>query len=178
MSAPSQPELVKLVVSSIYSDFRRWEFCRTRICDRFGEEDFQSGEMAFDHTDYYCQEMGSPLFRRFLSFSRLIDPGELVEIKLYTNQIELEAAEQGKRRVNLDPGYLGLGNFVLATGKPVAHRIYLGRGIYADLTLIYDSGSYRTLPWTYPDYASHDIISMLNDLRNSLKADLKASRKG
>jgi len=75
-------------------------------------------------------EMGKPLFRQFLSFEKLISPEQLVEIKLFTNQLEQESAEQGRRRVNLDPGYLSLDHLVLATGKPCAHRIYLSQGIW------------------------------------------------
>lgn len=178
MSAPRPPDLVKLVVSSFYSDRSRWESCRVKMDERFGAEDYQSPEMPFEHTDYYCKEMGSPLFRRFISYERPVSPGDLAQIKLFTNQLEMEIAEQGKRRVNLDPGYLGLGQFVLATGKPVAHRIYLKKGIYAYLTLIYESGSFQALPWTYPDYALEDTIRMLNQLREKLKADLHTEKRG
>lgn len=170
MSEPQPPEQVKLVISSFYADRAKWESCREALIGRFGDTDFQSPEMPFDHTDYYFREMGHPLYRRFASFSRLISPGDLVDIKLYTNELEKKVSEQGSRRVNLDPGWLSLGQFVLATGKPVAHRIYLGRGIYADLTLIYEKGGFRALPWTYPDYASMEIIEMLNLIRKNLKA--------
>jgi hypothetical protein len=64
---------------------------------------------------------------------------------------------------------LTLGNFVLATGKNNAHRIYLQDGIFADLTLIYRSGTYHPLEWTYPDYADNGLISILNRLREHYK---------
>ena len=170
--------MVKLVVSSFYSDRSRWESCREKLDEKFGDEDYQSPETPFEHTDYYRKEMGYPLFRRFLSYERPVHPGDLVEIKLFTNQLEMDSAENGMRRVNLDPGCLGLGQFVLATGKPVAHRIYLGEGIYAYLALIYENGSFQALPWTYPDYASEDTIKMLNGLREKIKAGLRAEKRG
>jgi hypothetical protein len=170
--------MVKLVLSSIYSERLRWEVCRKKLEEQFGAVDYQGSENSFSHTDYYCREMGSPLARQFLSFERLSNPVDLVQIKLFTNSLEKEVAHEGNRRVNLDPGHLSLGQFVLATGKPAPHRIYLDQGIYAELTLIYEQGSFRALPWTYPDYASPEMIALLNKLREELKASLHAGREG
>ena len=41
------------------------------------------------------------------------------------------------RKVNIDPGYLLSSRFILATGKEYSHRIYIGKKVYADLTLMY-----------------------------------------
>ena len=37
----------------------------------------------------------------------------------------------------------------------------LSRGIYADLTSVYENGDYRPLPWTYPDWASEEYRACL-----------------
>ena len=177
MSLPRPPKPVKLILGSIYSSRQSWHQLIPRLEERFGRIDYSSKEMDFDWTDYYYQEMGSPLFRQFLSFEKLIFPEQLVEIKLFTNQLEQETAQQGRRRVNLDPGYLSLDHLVLATGKPCAHRIYLSQGIWADLHLIYQSGSYQPLPWTYPDYRISALISMFNRLRQVLRFQLKEKEK-
>ena len=84
---------------------------------------------------------------------------------------------QGRRRVNLDPGYLLLERFVLASGKNFTHRIYIGQGIYADLTLMFQKGAFRTLPWTYPDYAARDMQSFLTQVRRKYAADLAVHQK-
>ena len=98
--------------------------------------------------------MGDNLFRKLISFEKLIKPETLSDIKLFTNSIENEhLAEGGKRIVNIDPGYISLEKLVLATGKNFAHRIYLRNGIYADLTLVYKNGDFQPLEWTFPDYA-------------------------
>jgi hypothetical protein len=117
--------------------------------------------------------MGAPLFRRMLSFQEHIRQNGLVDVKLATNGIEREYAVGNKRRVNLDPGYLVHERFVLATGKNYSHRIYLDRGIYADLTLVYRRGAFEALPWTYPDYAHHDLMSFLERVRKKYVFDLK-----
>ena len=78
--------------------------------------------------------------------------------------------------MNLDPGYLLYERFVLATGKNFSHRIYIGRGIYADLTLVYQKGAYRSLPWTYPDYAADTMRAFLTTVREHYAADLAAQK--
>jgi hypothetical protein len=79
----------------------------------------------------------------------------------------------GRREANIDPGYLLLERLVLATGKNFSHRIYVGRGIYADLTLIYQRGAYRALPWTYPDYAGAPLGRFLAAVRRKYAVDLR-----
>ena len=80
-----------------------------------------------------------------------------------------------KRQVNIDPGYLSAERFVLATGKNYTHRIYLSKGIFADLTLIFTKGNFHTLPWTYPDYADLRMIRFLKIVREKYLLDLKHS---
>ena len=90
-----------------------------------------------------------------------------------SNQIEQKHSENGKRRINIDPGYLVHERFVLATGKNYTHRIYIGQGTYADLTLIYRKGGFQTLPWTYPDYGRSDMLGFLVKVRDKYSADIK-----
>jgi hypothetical protein len=78
--------------------------------------------------------------------------------------------------VNLDPGLLTPENFILATGKNFSHRVYLGNGVFADLTLVYRNGGFHPLPWTYPDYASEEVRSLLRDLRREHMVEENARR--
>jgi hypothetical protein len=116
--------------------------------------------------------MGAPLFRRMVAFERLAAQEGLAEAKLRTNAVEADFTAHGRRRVNIDPGILLLERFVLATGKNFSHRIYVGAGIYADLTLIYANGAYRPLPWTYPDYAGAPIGGFLDRVRRKYAVQL------
>ncbi len=106
---------------------------------------------------------------------KLINQDELPEIKLTTNRLEQSFSQNGRRRVNIDPGYLLYERFVLASGKNFSHRIYIGGGIYADLTLIYQRGGFEKLPWTYPDYADQPMLAFLAQVRNKYAVDLKAN---
>lgn len=134
----------------------------------FGEIDFRGPEFPFAWSGYYEPEMGPGLLRTFWSFAGLVDPSRLPEIKRGTDALELEWAGGRGRPVNLDPGLLSLGRFCLATTKDSAHRIPLADGIYAELTLRYESGAYRPLPWTYPDWQSPAYLAVLDELRERL----------
>ena len=145
--------------------------------DRFGPVDMISRWLDFAYTDYYYKEMGTLLFRKVFVFKNLIAQDELALIKEKTNEIENRFARAGKRSVNIDPGYLVSSRFILATGKEYSHRIYIGRKIYADLTLMYSKKhGFKTLDWTYPDYASKEMISFLSKVRDKYLLDLRADK--
>lgn len=174
MGTPKVPLPAKLVISIIFSSEGLINKAKGKLEEIFGKIDFVSEKLPFDYTDYYTKEMGKGLFRRFVSFAEPISRERLSEVKLITNRIEKEFSTfEGKRRLNIDPGFLALEHFILATTKSYTHRPYLKDGIYVDLTLIYEKGSYRALKWTYPDYASEEIINILNTLRKEFIDDLK-----
>jgi hypothetical protein len=172
MSKPREPRPAKLVIGLFMKDRALFEPLVAELVSEFGTLDLISRWLPFDYTAYYEQEMGTPLFRRLLAFHSLIDQLALAGIKLATNRLEDQYTDNGRRRVNIDPGYLLYERFVLASGKNFSHRIYIGRKIYADLTLIYQRGAFETLPWTYPDYADRPIISFLEKVRARYAIDM------
>jgi hypothetical protein len=141
----------------------------TQMIAELGFLDEELGPLAFDFTAYYDQEMGPGIKRWMWVLADLVDRSQLVRIKHLTNRLESAYSREGKRRVNLDSGLLTLENVVLATGKNQAHRIYLGEGVFGDLTLVFRKGTYHPLPWTYPDYASPELITILNGVRQRYK---------
>ena len=175
MSIPQEPKPAKLVIGLIMKDKTLFEPISVELAAEFGPVDLISHWMAFDYTNYYASEMGSPLFRRVITFNKLIHQEKLTGIKLTTNCIEQSYKNYDRRRVNVDPGYLLHERFVLASGKNFSHRIYIGNGIYADLTLIYRRGRFVTLPWTYPDYADEPMLELLTRIRMKYGVDLKTN---
>lgn len=131
----------------------------------WGPIDFLSEVRPFDYTHYYEDEMGRPLFRRWASFKALVPQDCLPEIKWQAVELEKQWLISDKRQLNIDPGLITPERMVLATGKNYSHRIYLGKGIFGDLTLIFFKGSYRPLPWTYPDYRDEQAIWAFNKIR-------------
>ena len=174
MSAPRQPQPVKLIASIITGEPELIEEVCSRLAAQHGRIDYTSRRMAFDYTEYYAEEIGPRLFRHFITFRDLIAPERLPDIKLFTNALE-EAFSRpgGTRRVNIDPGYITLHHLILATCKNFAHRPYLRDGVFADLTLLYKGGSFTALDWTFPDYRSPELIGLLNGLRDAYYRQLK-----
>jgi len=165
MSIPQKSKQACLIVGMFMKDRSLFKRVVNPLKKHFGTIGMVSRWFNFNYTSYYEKEMGAPLYRRMISFFDLIDPVQLPEIKLTTNQIELQFADDQKRNINIDPGYMVPERFVLATGKDFTHRIYLDKGIFADLTLIFQKGQFQKLPWTYPDYAADNVKSFLNNVR-------------
>lgn len=175
MSTPGLPDPAKLVAGVFTARRDLFEPVARDLMERFGPADLISPWLDFDFTTYYAREFGSPLYRRMLCFRDLIGQDDLAGIKRLTNEIELKYSSGRLRQVNIDPGYLLRERFVLATGKNFAHRIYIGQGIYADLTLLYYDKAFQKLPWTYPDYADEKIQTFLYQARSRYVIDLKTA---
>lgn len=177
MGQPRESGPVKLFVGVLVAEPALLGSVRARLVQELGPTDLASPLLAFDYTRYYEPEMGPNLKRQFWGFARLIAADALPDIKLFTNRVEAEFADEGRRRVNLDPGYLTSAKVVLVTTKDFAHRLYLGKGIYGEVTLMYRRGGFVPLPWTYPDYRSeayHRFFIELRALYRQQLADLRA----
>ncbi|MBU1125853.1 MAG: DUF4416 family protein [Candidatus Omnitrophica bacterium] len=168
---------VKLIIGFIYKEEIIAQRVLRRLTRRFGPIDFESQVFSFAHTDYYAKEFGAGLKRRFFSFKKLIHPHILPKVKVITNIIETRYAVSlraaFKRRINIDPGYLDLAKLVLASTKNYSHRIYLDKGIFAEVTLFYQENSYRAWEWTYPDYKLPEAILFFNHLRGIYAAQIQ-----
>lgn len=168
-TAPS-PVLPILAAFSRYEEALAW--AHDRAIQAWGASARQSPPFPFDQTDYYQATMGPGLRKVFWSFEQLIDPGTLVDLKLQTNQWEEEYASLAHhpepRPLNLDPGYITLGKLVLASTKDFTHRIYLGRGIFAEVTLYYRHHRWQHHEWTFADYRREDYQAFFSLCRDDL----------
>ncbi|MHC4756007.1 MAG: DUF4416 family protein, partial [Planctomycetota bacterium] len=145
---------------------------------QFGEIDLKSNAWPFTLTDYYKEEIGENPLRQFVTIDRLIDPGELADVKHGANKIEQNLAKVSElglpRPVNLDPGIIEPSKLILASTKNFSHRIYIGLKMYAELTLIFDKGVWNTLPYTYPDYRQQCYFDFFNKVRTRLLEQLRS----
>ncbi|NLG50796.1 MAG: DUF4416 family protein [Chloroflexi bacterium] len=178
MGAIKQPLPVKLVLPMISGHRELFQAAAEALAQRFGAVDYTSAVLPFTYTDYYDEEFGGGLLRQFVSFQPLMDPGKLAEVKVLTNELEEQWRADGRRRINLDPGYITQAKLVLATTKNYAHRLYIGQGIFAEVTLMYRDGDFRPLPWTYPDYQSEPYLEVLRAIRGIYVAQLKEWQAG
>lgn len=159
---------------------------------------FASEDFAFNFTDYYREEMGEGLLRRFLAFANAADASKLADWKLFTNALEerigdvqprpegrgeLESASShvnrpasrpGLRRpINLDPGYITPAKLVLASTKDFSHRVYLRDGIFAEVTLTFKHGAWHGHDTTFPDYKGPTYHGFFTRCREYLMAAAK-----
>lgn len=161
----------KLIVGLIAESNKAFEEAEQALAKKLGKIDFESDVLDFDYTDYYEKEFGRDLKRKFISFEKPAGEDELANIKTLTNGIEKVLSKNGKRRVNIDPGCLSLGKLILATTKDNSHRIHLGKGIFAEVTLRYIDGAFRPLDWTYPDYRTKGYLAIFEEIRKRHKGD-------
>ena len=162
----------KLIIGAIYADPQWLMKAKSAMQRQSWEIQHQSQVFPFDQTDYYSTEMGEGLKRCFLSIKGLQSLEFSADWKLKTAEIEQQLSNKGKRRINLDPGYLDLSRVVLLSGKEGSHKIYLRNGVWADLVLLKDKGGYRNFPWTFPDIR----IGRYDDYFSQLRAEFKKEK--
>ncbi|MCL2260305.1 MAG: DUF4416 family protein [Fibromonadales bacterium] len=170
MGIPKLLESVRLIVGILSTNEQFADEAKQKLIGRFGPIDLEMPPIPFTYTDYYKDELGDKPLRSFLSFEERIDREALAEIKMETNEMETI----WNRKVNLDPGYMTLGQFFLATTKDQRHRVYLGRGIFAEVTLYFENGHFHPFDWTYPDYKSDAYIEFLEKARERFAYHLTA----
>ena len=175
---PHYPVVLLLAAFSRHESALDW--ARQQADRRWGPVQLASDVFDFDNTGYYEATMGTGLKKVLYAFRNLVDPAMLADVKRQTNDWEDEYRRQfgpddadgggDLRPLNLDPGYVTEAKLVLATSKDRDHRIYLGQGIYAEVTLYYqrDRG-WQSREWTYPDYRSPACHDFLTRCRNYLR---------
>jgi hypothetical protein len=170
-TAAVRPVLVVVGAFSRHDAALAW--AKEKCEQRFGPIGLMSERFAFTETNYYDQTMGQGLLMQFAAFERLADPAELPDWKTETNGWEDEyaklAAHEEERPLNLDPGYLTEAKLVLASTKDHHHRIYLRDGVYAEATLVFQSGQWRARDWTYPNYRRADYQEFFTRCRDYLR---------
>lgn len=172
-----RPALTILALFSRYPAALEWG--GKSATEAWGPTALVSDLFDFTETAFYEKSMGPGLKKMFLAFEHLQDPAELIAWKHQTNQWEeAYAASAGHlepRPLNLDPGYLTEAKLVLASTKDRDHRLYLGRGIYAEGTIFFHHGQWENRPWTYPDYQRADYHQFFTRCREYLRTRYKSA---
>lgn len=165
---------VKFFTAITFNSQAELEDILIKLEDVFSPIENKSSRFQFDKfTTYYQPEMGYPLQKLIISFTRLLSAEELPALKIATNEIEKIYLKNKKRMVNIDPGYVCAAKMVLATTKDYDHRIYLGRGIFGDIHYRFRKGRFQFNEWTYPDYQQEEIRLYFENLRNTYLDQLK-----
>jgi hypothetical protein len=167
MTAPTPSSPVVLMAAIAVAGSASFGQVETALETEWGRILARSNDYALgSFTQYYAAEMGTGIQKRIVAFDGALDPDDLAQTKLRTNELESKWADDlGHRPVNIDPGYLSPHALVLASCRGAGHRIYVGDGVYAQLELRYKSGTYIPLPWTYRDFRQTLVLDLLADTR-------------
>jgi hypothetical protein len=176
MGTPRDPALVKPICGLLLADPSLLEQVQPALQSIFGKLDCRSEVRPWHWSTYYAREMGEQLWRCWMSFATLAPPDELVHWKLATNELEHQLAREGRRVVNADPGYIAALKLVLASTKDAPHRIYLAKGIYAEVTLVFERGNFVPLPYTYRDYAEDTTRNFFAGVRSRYLVQQRLAR--
>jgi Domain of unknown function (DUF4416) len=170
--------LVKPLAALLYAEPRDLEQALERLAAAFSPVDWRGPAHPFGQTDYYAAEMGTGLLRCWVAFSRLEAPAWLVGAKHAAAAVEDALRSGARRTVNVDPGYLDLGKLVLASWKERPSKLYLERGVWADLVLSYARGRFQALPWSFPDFRDGRYEADLQAIRARYKEQLGEGSDG
>ncbi len=172
-----KPDKVKLIVGILACDEKAANAASDMIKDKLGRSDIESETWPFRHTEYYAKETGKEIVKKYIAIEKLIMPEKIAEIKLKTNKMEQKlAAKLGpnlSRPVNLDPGYIEPSKLVLASTKNFSHRIYIGKKIWAEVTLIFSKGQWKEFEYTFPDHKEDRYHGFFSRVREKLVQQLR-----
>jgi len=173
----NKPSPVKLIFGVLAADSEVLAVAVEAICGKFGRADAISDTWPFNMTDYYKSQTGDNILRQFVSIEKLTCPGRLASIKHRANRLEMKLSRRLKlplpRPANIDPGIIEPSKLILATTKNYSHRIYIGRKIWAEVTLVFDRGRWKPFEYTYPDYRQKCYHNFFTVVRNRLLRQLK-----
>ena len=164
----------RLICGVMYNSDKVLQEAMDVLTKKYGPIKSTGPLFPLSYTKYYNDEMGDSIMRTYYTFEKIIRHDQLANIKCFTNKLEKRLSTNGKRNINLDPGYCELSRIVLASAKDFSHRIYIGKGIFAEVTLLYMNGTYNTLGWTYPDYKDENTIRYFNQVRQEYYNEIKA----
>ncbi len=151
----SKIEPVKPFLGILYHEKSALDEALQRIGNELNPVERLSDSFSFHETDYYEDEMGLDLLRTFAVLQNVIDPSEIKQYKRYCFDLESELARDGKRPINLDPGYINYYHLVLTSVKTLPHKIYLGDGVFAEIEMIYKNKQFQPMDWAYADYRKY-----------------------
>ena len=162
-----EPPAAALLVGLLAGTPARLESARVLLEAEWGRVALASVPRPWTESAYYDAEMGTGLLRQFLGFEKPVAVDRLAALKRRAIELEasLAAGAPVARPVNIDPGLVDANTLTLASTKRGGHRVWIGEGIWAEITLQFRNGAFQPLPWTYADYRRPDALEWLGAFR-------------
>lgn len=141
-----------LFMAVMYSSEDVFAKTKNDLISEYGEVKAESFTYSFSFTDYYEQEMGLNLKKKFLIFNKEVSKKDLIEIKFFITEIEEKYSQDNKRTVNIDPGYLSSKELVLATFKQRSFKEKIHDKVWLHKVLEFDGNNIKHFFHTFADY--------------------------
>ncbi len=171
---PREPRVKKILALLVPQDKPQvFEEARQLLEKEWGAPERISPRIPFVWTNYY-EDISPKLDRIFFSYPSLHHFTDLASWKRLT--VEIEKKTGVTRRVNLDPGTIDGARLVLASTKGQAHRVYLSRGIFCEVTLCRRKGHWESFFYTFPDFKSGAYDEFLETVRQDWKKETDKSK--
>ncbi|HLD02935.1 MAG TPA: DUF4416 family protein [Candidatus Nanoarchaeia archaeon] len=158
----------KIFAAILYSSDEMLYKSIAELKKTFGEVDFETKEYDFGKfTKYYEREMGKNLRKKFVFFKEFSNIN-MADAKKMTMGIEKRFSVDGKRKVNIDPGYLNENEMGMPTTKYLKFKTLLKEGIYNQIIYRFDDGI-KEAEGAFPDFRSDEVKSIFAKVFISLK---------
>ncbi len=139
----------------MWKEEERLKIVENHLKKFYGEFVIETKPFELPYSKYYFEEMGSPLFKKFVATNFLTEHIHLSGIKKHCMFIEDKYREKGKRTVNIDPILLDMEKVLVATKKYRGNRIQIEKDLYLEIELWYHDKQFKPFLWTYIDYNQH-----------------------
>lgn len=177
---PTLPPPVRLVIGLRSAEPTLIDELMGRLALEFGPVLFQSGRMvASASVKAGAGRAESDTLAEWVALGDPIDPGQLMKVKQHAIRVELLYPNpQGQKRIFLDVAYVDPLRVIRATDKDAVHRIYLGAGIYGEVTLHWrPSGGFEPLAWAPADYQAPELCWFFGRVREEWTEWLKQAKR-
>jgi hypothetical protein len=157
----------RLLFGIMFSSREAYEEALNDLIEKFGEIEISGFEYNFGKfTPYYEKEMGKNIVKKIIIFKKKIRRGDLASVKMLTAEIEKKYAVNGKRRVNIDPGYLSDSELTLASFKKgTNYKEQASEKVWLHKVLEFKDGKVITFWHTFPDYKSREVREIIGHYR-------------
>ncbi len=152
-----------LFIAVMYSSEDIFNKAKNDLIAKYGNIKAESFAYDFSFTDYYKDEMGSNLKKRFLIFNKEISKQDLIEIKFFITEIEKKYSQDNKRTIYIDPGYLSSKELVLATFKQRSFKEKIHDKVWLHKVLEFNENNIKHFFHTFADYKLKENQQFLLD---------------
>ncbi|EDP73855.1 DUF4416 family protein [Hydrogenivirga sp. 128-5-R1-1] len=165
-----------LLFALMWKDKENLEKVENHLKKFYGQFLIETAPFELPYSKYYFEEMGYPLFKKFVAVNYLTTHLNLANIKKHCMFIEDKYRNNRNRTVNIDPILVDEEKVLVATKKYRGNRIQIDKDIFVEIELWYHDKEFKSFLWTYLDYKENtEFFKKARKLLKKLKKEGKTS---